>query len=138
MDGADVVARLTAAPMRFYDDMAPRSPKEPPTSAGFYAWWQLPGALPGVPGTPHPTEALELLYVGIAPKDASSTQNLKKRLAKHHRAAIGSSTFRLDLAAFLWVDMSWKPFWTDRPALPPEQLGELGLWQGEHLCVQWL
>ncbi len=65
--------------------------------ARFYAWWQTPGALPGVPGTAHPSAELELLYVGIAPKDAVSKSNLRKRLATHHRAAIGSYTFRLDL-----------------------------------------
>jgi hypothetical protein len=42
--------------------------------------------------------------------------NLRKRLANHHRAVIGSSTFRLDLAAFLWQSEGWRPAWTDRPA----------------------
>jgi hypothetical protein len=29
------------------------------------------------------------------------------RLGNHHRSAIGSSTFRLDLAAFLWESEGW-------------------------------
>jgi hypothetical protein len=124
--------------MRTYDDLAPRSPTAPPSVPGFYAWWQIPGALPGVPGTPHPLARLELLYVGVAPRDAESRSHLRRRLGNHHRAPVGSSTFRLDLAAFLWEPMAWTPFWTDRPTLPEEQLAQLRTWQREQLHVQWI
>ena len=40
-----------------------------PAESGVYAWWQTPGALPGVQATEHPHEPLELLYVGIAPDE---------------------------------------------------------------------
>ncbi|MBA3306819.1 MAG: hypothetical protein H0U25_12980 [Thermoleophilaceae bacterium] len=42
-----------------------------------------------MPGVPHPTEPVELLYVGTAPRDAKSKSHLRKRLGNHHRAAIG-------------------------------------------------
>lgn len=132
-----VIAALTAQPFHSYADVAARSPTAAPKAHGLYAWWQTPGALPGVPGTPHPTDAaFELLYVGTAPKDAISKSNLRKRLGNHHRSAIGSSTFRLDLAAFLWEREGWQPCWTDRPKLPDADLAELGLWQSAHLRVQ--
>jgi hypothetical protein len=74
----EVVAELTAVPFRHYDDLAARSPTAPPPTHGLYAWWQVSGALPGVPGVPHPTEELELLYVGTAPRDAKSKSDLRK------------------------------------------------------------
>lgn len=134
-----VIAALTAQPFRGYDDLAARSPTAPPRTHGLYAWWQSPGALPGVPGTPHPTDpALELLYVGTAPKDANSKSNLRKRLANHHRSAIGSSTFRLDLTALLWHVKQWTPYWTDRLKLPAPDIEALGDWQRAYLHVQWV
>lgn len=138
MTTAEIVAALQATPMRTYDDLASRSLTPPPKVPGFYAWWQTPGALPRVPATPHPTTPLELLYVGIAPQDATSASSLRKRLANHHRSAIGSSTFRLDLTAFLWERRGWVPYWTDRPKLSDEDVEELATWQRTHLFVQWL
>ncbi len=86
----EVIAELSAPPFRRYDDLAARSPAPPPVTHGLYAWWQVSGALPGVPGVPHLTEPVELLYVGTAPRDAKSKSHLRKRLGNHHRAAIGS------------------------------------------------
>ena len=135
----EVIAALAAQPFHSYTDLGARSPTAPPKAPGLYAWWQTPAALPGVPGTPHPTDpAFELLYFGTAPKDAMSKSNLRKRLGNHHRSAIGSSTFRLDLAAFLWKSEGWQPCWTDRPKLPAPDLTELGVWQSAHLQVQWV
>lgn len=138
MTTAQIADLLQVTPMRTYDDLASRSPTAPAKAPGFYAWWQTPGALPGVPGTPHPSAPLELLYVGIAPRDATSKSNLRKRLANHHRSAIGSSTFRLDLAAFLWEQRGWAPYWTDRPKLSDEHMADLAAWQRVHLSVQWV
>lgn len=135
---ARIVAGLQAMPMRSYDDLAARSPTAPARASGFYAWWQRPGALPGVPGTPHPTAPLELLYVGVAPDSPTSKSNLRKRLANHHRSAIGSSTFRLDLAALLFERRGWTPYWTDRPKLADAHLDDLAAWQRRHLSVQWV
>ena len=76
----EVIAELSAPPFRRYDDLAARSPAPPPVTHGLYAWWQVLGALPGVPGVPHLTEPVELLYVGTAPRDAKSKSHLRKRL----------------------------------------------------------
>lgn len=133
-----LIAALQSAPMHAYDELAARSVAPPPTAPGIYAWWQRPGALPGVPGTPHPIADLELLYVGIAPARASSAGNLRKRLRIHHGAAIGSSTFRRSLAAFLWEPMGWSPEFTDRPVLSARDLAALSEWQRENTVVQWV
>lgn len=99
----DIRSGLARTPMHRYDDLAARSSSAPPRVHGAYSWWQSPQALPGVPATAHPTDSsLELLYVGIAPANASSQSSLRKRLANHHRSPIGSSTFRRTLTAFLW------------------------------------
>jgi hypothetical protein len=95
--------------------------------------------LPGVSGVPHPTDpSFELLYVGTVPKDETSKSNLRKRLGNHHRAAIGSSTFRLDLTAFLWQVQGWRPGWTDRPKLSHGDIAALADWQRKFLHVQWV
>lgn len=134
---SEVVDALQALPMRTFGALASRAPDAPPTGPGFYAWWQTPGALPGITATRHPSAELELLYVGIGPQGAASRSNLRKRLAKHHRGAIGSSTFRFTLTAFLWEREGWKPYWTDRPILAANDLACLSRWQREHLSVQW-
>lgn len=138
MTATQIAAALQATPMWTYDDLASRSPTAPAKAPGFYAWWQTPNALPTVPGTAHPTAPLELLYVGIAPNNATSKSNLRKRLTNHHRSAIGSSTFRFDLTAFLWEQHGWAPFWTDRPKLPDQHMSDLAAWQRLHLSVQWV
>src|SRR4051812_15272968 len=71
-----------------------------PASPGLYAWWMQPGAVPGVSGPMHPTEKVQLLYVGIAPSRPSSSATLRSRVVGQHvRGNIGASTFRLSLAA---------------------------------------
>ncbi len=134
----EVIAELSAPPFGRYDDLAARSPAPPPVTHGLYAWWQVSGALPGVPGVAHLTEPVELLYVGTAPRDAKSKSHLRKRLGNHHRAAIGSSTFRFDLTAFLWEREGWQPCWTDRPELPESDVTALADWQRRHLHVRWV
>lgn len=139
MDVAEIVIALQSLPFRRYDDLAAGAPAAPPTTHGLYAWWQSAGALLGVRTTPHPlAPGFELLYVGTAPKDGTSKSNLRKRLSNHHHAAIGSSTFRLDLAAFLWEVEGWQPGWTDRPKLADADIAALGDWQRKYLHVQWV
>jgi hypothetical protein len=87
MGTVGLVAALQALPFHPYDDLAAGSRSTPPTTHGLYAWWQTAGAVPGIAGTPHPSDpSIELLYVGTAPKDATSNSNLRQRLANHHRA----------------------------------------------------
>ena len=56
-----------------------------PAKAGVYAWFfkDIPG---NVPTTDCVTkEGLTLLYVGISPKKALSSQNLRRRITYHYR-----------------------------------------------------
>ncbi|MGE4427104.1 MAG: GIY-YIG nuclease family protein [Solirubrobacteraceae bacterium] len=139
MDTAHVIEALQRLPLHPYDDVAPRA-EGPPPAGGLYAWWQTAGALPGVPGLrPHTGDpGWELLYVGIAPRGPSSRGTLRRRLASHHGASIGRSTFRMTLTALLWKREDWSPSWTDRPTLAPQDLAALAAWQREHLAVQWV
>jgi hypothetical protein len=123
MLATDIADALATLPTRDFDDLAVKAPGLPPTEHGFYAWWQTPGALPGVTATPHPDSVhLELLYVGIAPEAPDSASHLRGRLAKHHRGAIGSSTLRLSLAGFLWKREGWQPTYASRAQLKSSRL----------------
>jgi hypothetical protein len=112
-----------------------------PPVAGVYAWWLAdPGGLPSVPTSPHPTKPLGLLYVGIAPKDAASAQTIRTRiLGKHLGSALGGSTLRRALAAFLWESRRWHPCVTaaGKLALPPRESAALTRWMERHLHVSW-
>jgi hypothetical protein len=101
---------------------------------GIYAWWLInPEALPGVPTTPHRTEPVGLVYVGIAPGTATS-----KRFADHTREA-GRSTLRYGLASFLFEQEDWKLRWrTDRPLLAKPYDHALTAWMETNLRVQWV
>jgi hypothetical protein len=122
---AAIVVGLTSGPLWSLEDARATSgiPREP----GFYAWWAVPGAIPGIPAPSHPSEPFELLYVGIAPQDAVSTQRLRPRLCRQHISGnVASSTFRFGLGALLWVIEGWTPrvprraatAWTPRTTLP--------------------
>jgi hypothetical protein len=138
MDAADIAAALTALPMHAFDDLADDAGSPPPTAAGFYAWWQTPDALPGVIATPHPSTDLELLYVGIAPGKATSARKLVDRLGNHHSGAIGSSTLKFSVTAFLWEREGWQPTMASRPQLTSDESAALQAWQRAHLSVQWV
>ena len=111
-----------------------------PKHPGVYAWWVSPGALRDVRGPAHPTELLELLYVGIAPKDASSTATLRSRIRGQHLGGnIGSSTFRQSLAALLFEDQGCATRRSgSRAQLVPEDNRALREWQLEHLRLAWV
>jgi len=98
-----------------------------PESAGLYAWWMVPGLIPGVTGPSHPAQPFELLYVGIAPKDAQSRATLRSRIRGQHLGGnIGSSTFRQSLAALLFEAMGWTTRWSgSRAQLSREDNGAL-------------
>jgi GIY-YIG catalytic domain-containing protein len=129
-----IIAGLLRLPLRSIEEARVSAP----ATSGFYAWWCERGAVPGgASAPPHPSEPCSLLYVGIAPNTAASGSNLRKRLRQHTGANIGSSTFRLGLAALLYESEGWSPVWTDRPVLTIEDRAALGAWQLEHLRVQW-
>ncbi len=97
-------------------------------------------ALPGVPTSPHPTEPLGLVYIGIAPKDAGSAQTIRTRiLEKHLGSALSGSTLRRALAAFLWQPRRWHPCMTPagKLALLPQESAALTTWMERHLRVSW-
>jgi hypothetical protein len=111
-----------------------------PKTHGVYAWWMSPEAIPGLQGPAHPAEQLELLYVGIAPKDAQSKATLRSRIRGQHLGGnIGSSTFRQSLAALLFEDQGWITRWSgSRTQLVPEHNRALSEWQREHLRLAWV
>jgi hypothetical protein len=106
---------------------------------GVYAWWlSNPEALPGVPTTPHRTEPVGLVYVGIAPGTATSNRSLYKRFGDHTREA-RRSTLRYGLASFLFEQEGWRLRWsTDRPLLAKPYDHALTAWMETNLRVQWV
>jgi hypothetical protein len=111
-----------------------------PETHGLYAWWMTPGAIPGLKGPRHPTEKLELLYVGIAPKDGRSNASLRSRIRGQHLGGnIGSSTFRQSLAALLFEDLGWITRLSgSRAQLIPEHNRARSEWQRERLRLAWV
>jgi hypothetical protein len=133
---SEVIDKLLGVPVTLEHASSPGGlPKEP----GLYAWWTVRGSIPGVPQCPHPTQdRLDLFYVGIAPKDASSRATLRSRVRGNHiRGNTGSSTFRQTLASLLFENRGWKPRMTDRPLLTSEDNKELMKWQHQHLRLTW-
>jgi hypothetical protein len=132
----EVIAELTSIPKTLKEATDTSGlPREP----GLYAWWTMPGSIPDVPRSAHPTVAdLDLFYVGISPSSAKSSQNLRKRVAGNHiKGNTGGSTFRLTLASLLFEAMGWHPIMTDRPVLTAENNRALTGWQHEHLRLTW-
>ncbi len=111
-----------------------------PERSGLYAWWMSPGAVPDVKGPEHPAAPFELLYVGIAAKNAESRATLRSRIRGQHLAGnIGSSTFRQSLAALLFQEQRWTTRWSgSRTQLSPEDNRALSVWQREHLRLAWV
>lgn len=96
--------------------------------------------MPGVPTTPHRSEPVGLLYVGIAPRDATSGAELRSRLCKQHIGGnVGSSTFRFGLAALLWEQQGWVPrrAASGKYRLDADDNRALSQWQRAHLRVRW-
>jgi hypothetical protein len=89
---------------------------------------------------PHLSEPLGLLYVGIAPRRAGSSTDLRRRLCGQHIGGnIASSTFRFGLASLLWERQGWRPRLSrsGRPLLAAEDNRSLTDWQRAHLRVGW-
>lgn len=131
----EVVTRLTADPVSL--DVAKGSDGLP-SVGGLYAWWTVPGSIPGVPSCAHPRQGLDLFYVGIAPKDSASQATLRSRVVGNHiNGNTGSSTFRKTLASLLFETMGWQPRLTDRPLLTSSDNAALRDWQHENLRLTW-
>ncbi|MGY2082327.1 GIY-YIG nuclease family protein [Blastococcus sp. SYSU DS0539] len=109
-----------------------------PTEPGLYAWWSLPGALPGVSGPGHADGTHELVYVGLARSGPWSRATLRSRVVGNHiRGTTGQSTLRRSLASLLHERQGWRSRFTDRPLLVPEDELELNAWMQEHLALSW-
>ena len=139
MQVSELIAQLTGPTVSPDDARRPEAAGGAPTEYGLYAWWMTPGAIPGVSGPRHPSEPRELLYIGIAPGREGSTATLHSRICKQHLGGnIGSSTFRLSLAALLVEQQGWRPVWRgDRPRLTREDNAALSAWQRQHLRLCW-
>lgn len=112
-----------------------------PAENGVYAWWTVSGAIPGVPQQPHPSDrALQLFYIGIAPRDSNSSATLRSRILGNHLGGnTGSSTFRFALAALLIDTLEFTPHQTTRKyVLPSSQNRALSVWQRQHLKLTWV
>jgi hypothetical protein len=140
-DGAQEVAEGLRQAVRTVAE-ARRKPSDDglPEQSGVYAWWMSPGAIAGVDGPSHPTEELELLYVGIAPKGLESKATLRSRIRGQHLGGnIGSSTFRQSLAALLAEDRGWTARKAgSRAQLAREDNRALSAWQRDHLRCAWV
>lgn len=140
-----IVERLHGLPVRTED--AKRSPADGglPDAGGFYAWWFVPGSLPGVPSHPHPNDDIELnlLYVGIAPNSGTSQQTVRTRVLNNHLGGnTGSSTFRFSLAALLIDVENFQPTMrktakTTKYVLSGEDNQRLSDWQRANLFLTW-
>jgi hypothetical protein len=136
----ELVERLRGRPHTVGDARRPPSDGGLPERAGLYAWWMAPGAIPALTGPGHPAEQLELLYVGIAPKDPGSSATLRSRICGQHLGGnIGSSTFRQSLAALLFEDLGWTTRWSgSRAQLSPGDNRALSAWQRDYLRLGWV
>jgi hypothetical protein len=109
-----------------------------PAEPGLYAWWSVPGALPGITGPLHPEGEHELLYVGIARSGPSSRATLRSRVVGNHvGGTTGQSTLRRSLASLLYEQQDWRSRFTDRPLLLAEDEARLNDWMQEHLRLSW-
>jgi hypothetical protein len=109
-----------------------------PAEPGLYAWWSVPGALPGITGPRHPDGGHELVYVGIACSRPASGATLRSRVVGNHiRGTTGQSTLRRTLASLLFEREGWQSRFTDRPLLLPGDEERLNAWMQEHLALSW-
>jgi hypothetical protein len=100
-----------------------------PRGPGFYAWWcrrdHLADTVSPIPFEERPPTASEwsLIYVGISPSRENSTRDVAARITRNHIGGdVGSSTFRLTLAALLVKRLELQPrSGSDRPRLISEQ-----------------
>ena len=111
-----------------------------PAAPGFYAWWAVDGAIHEVPlGSSPRGGEIGPFYVGIAPARASSSQSIRSRVIGNHLSGnLGSSTFRLTLAALLRETLGFQPERRGtKVVLPPDQNAALSAWQTTNLRVSW-
>ncbi len=135
---SDVVQQLLSTPVRLAAVTASPLDGGAPAEPGVYAWWVVPGAVPGITGPRHPSADIELLYVGIARNRAASKATLRSRLVRNHiRGTTGQSTLRRALASLLSEQEGWRSRWTTRPVLVRVDDDRLSVWMHDALRVTW-
>ncbi|MEJ7785477.1 MAG: GIY-YIG nuclease family protein [Solirubrobacteraceae bacterium] len=127
------VAELIQEPIPVEDAAA-----ELPEQSGLYVWYADYALIEHKPRLPR-EDHWHLLYVGIAPARPTSKATLHSRIVRQHLGGnVGSSTFRLSLAALLWEKEGWQPKGTGmRVQLDKQHNEELSQWQREHLALRW-
>lgn len=72
-----------------------------PTQPGIYAWFfqEIPRQIPTTGCTT--AGELTLLYIGLSPKSAMSSNNLRNRIRSHYRGNASGSTLRYSLGVLL-------------------------------------
>lgn len=99
-----------------------------PAKRGVYAWYfsSIPDGVP-TDGCLS-VDGHTLLYVGISPKNESSSQNLRKRITYHYRGNAEGSTLRLTLGVLL----------AQQSDFPLRRVGSGNRMTLTHLGEQWL
>jgi len=99
-----------------------------PAKRGVYAWYfsSIPDGVP-TDGCLS-VDGHTLLYVGISPKNESSSQNLRKRITYHYRGNAEGSTLRLTLGVLL----------AQQSDFPLRRVGSGNRMTFTHLGEQWL
>ncbi|GLY99946.1 GIY-YIG nuclease family protein [Actinoplanes sp. NBRC 103695] len=117
-----------------------------PRKSGVYGWY-FDETPPGVPTDGcHSTDAGQLLYVGIAPREPAangaspSRQTLRNRLRNHCRGNASSSTLRLTLGCLLAerLDLGLRRVGNSARLTFVEGEHVLSAWMADHARVAWM
>lgn len=104
------------------------SPTVVPATRGLYGWWfrDVPAGVPcnGCACM----DDLTLLYVGISPKNPTSTQHLRRRILTHYAGNAEGSTLRRTLGILL----------AEASGFPLRRVGSGNRMTFTHLGEQWL
>jgi hypothetical protein len=124
----DLISPITNPSTLYSRSMVLSTPCPVPTGPGIYGWFfkETPGITP-TDGCLNKDD-LTLLYVGIAPKNNCSTQNLRKRIKYHYQGNAAGSTLRRTLGILL----------TDKSDFPLRRVGGGQRMTFTHRGEQWL
>jgi hypothetical protein len=119
---------LTNPPILYPRSAVLSQPCPVPQDRGLYAWFfkEVPPSVP-IDGCVA-KDGITLLYVGISPKNETSTQNLRKRITTHFRGNAEGSTLRLTLGTLL----------SGQSDFPLRRVGSGTRMTFTHLGEQWL
>ena len=103
-------------------------PSPVPSASGVYAWFfkEIPEIVPTDGCVTK--DGLTLLYVGISPKNESSSQNIRKRIKSHYQGNAEGSTLRLTLGVLL----------AGKSGFPLRRVGSGKRMTLTHVGEQWL